>query len=63
MAHSTRYLDAANQIIAVNNARLAYRALGPRGAVPLVIFPDAGHGGIFQCHAQFVPQTLAFLAH
>ena len=28
----------------------------------LVIYDDAGHGGIFQNHAEFVPQALAFLA-
>jgi pimeloyl-ACP methyl ester carboxylesterase len=28
----------------------------------LVIYDDAGHGGIFQNHAQFVPKALAFLA-
>lgn len=28
----------------------------------LVIYPDAGHGGVFQYHAQFVPKALAFLA-
>jgi pimeloyl-ACP methyl ester carboxylesterase len=27
----------------------------------LVIYPDAGHGGIFQFHRQFVEQALAFL--
>jgi pimeloyl-ACP methyl ester carboxylesterase len=27
----------------------------------LVIYPDAGHGGIFQHHAAFVPKALAFL--
>jgi pimeloyl-ACP methyl ester carboxylesterase len=27
----------------------------------LVIYPDAGHGGIFQFHAQFVEQALTFL--
>ena len=27
----------------------------------LVIYPDAGHGGIFQFHQQFVERTLAFL--
>ncbi len=31
------------------------------GAEP-VIYPDAGHGGIFQNHAAFVPKALAFLA-
>jgi pimeloyl-ACP methyl ester carboxylesterase len=28
----------------------------------LVIYPDAGHGGIFQFHAQFVEKALEFLA-
>ena len=27
----------------------------------LVTYPDAGHGGIFQFHAQFVPKALQFL--
>jgi pimeloyl-ACP methyl ester carboxylesterase len=27
----------------------------------LRIYPDAGHGGVFQRHEQFVPQVLAFL--
>lgn len=28
----------------------------------LIIYPDAGHGGIFQNHATFVPSALEFLA-
>jgi pimeloyl-ACP methyl ester carboxylesterase len=28
----------------------------------LTIYPDAGHGGIFQYHQQFVPEALEFLA-
>ncbi|MGT2495048.1 hypothetical protein ACU4GD_43385 [Cupriavidus basilensis] len=28
----------------------------------LVIYEDAGHGGIFQYHADFVSRALAFLA-
>jgi pimeloyl-ACP methyl ester carboxylesterase len=28
----------------------------------LRIYPDAGHGGVFQCHEQFVPQVLEFLS-
>lgn len=28
----------------------------------LVIYPDAGHGGVFQFHQQFVDKALAFLA-
>lgn len=27
-----------------------------------IIYPDAGHGGIFQFHTDFVPSALAFLA-
>jgi len=27
----------------------------------LVVYPDAGHGGIFQFHQQFVESALAFL--
>jgi len=27
-----------------------------------VIYPDAGHGGIFQCHEQFVAKAIEFLA-
>ena len=27
----------------------------------LRIYPDAGHGGVFQCHDKFVPQVLEFL--
>jgi pimeloyl-ACP methyl ester carboxylesterase len=29
----------------------------------LSIYPDSGHGGIFQHHALFVQQTLGFLRH
>lgn len=29
----------------------------------LLIYPDAGHGGIFQFYADFVPAALTFLAH
>jgi pimeloyl-ACP methyl ester carboxylesterase len=28
----------------------------------LIIYPDAGHGGVFQFHADFVPKALEFLA-
>lgn len=27
----------------------------------LRLYPDAGHGGVCQCHRQFVPQVLEFL--
>jgi pimeloyl-ACP methyl ester carboxylesterase len=41
-----------------NSADLARRLPNAR----LTIYPDAGHGGIFQHHAQFVAQALDFLA-
>ena len=41
-----------------NSADLARRL--PRSQ--LTIYPDAGHGGIFQHHAEFVPEALDFLA-
>lgn len=28
----------------------------------LIIYPDSGHGAIFQYHVQFVPAALDFLA-
>ncbi len=28
----------------------------------LIIYPDSGHGAVFQFHAEFVPKALAFLA-
>ena len=28
----------------------------------LIIYPDAGHGGVFQFHTDFVPKALEFLA-
>ena len=42
----------------VNSRDLAARIPGAE----LVIYDDAGHGGIFQHHAAFVPRALAFLA-
>jgi pimeloyl-ACP methyl ester carboxylesterase len=27
----------------------------------LTLYEDAGHGGIFQCHEEFVPRVLEFL--
>ena len=41
----------------VNSADLARRIPGAE----LVIYQDAGHGGIFQNHADFVPKALSFL--
>jgi pimeloyl-ACP methyl ester carboxylesterase len=41
----------------VNSADMARRIPGAQ----LVIYEDAGHGGIFQHHTDFVPKALAFL--
>jgi pimeloyl-ACP methyl ester carboxylesterase len=41
-----------------NSRDMARRIPGAK----LVIYEDAGHGGIFQYHAQFVPAALTFLA-
>ena len=32
-----------------------------RRNVRLTIYPDSGHGGVFQHHEDFVPEALAFL--
>ena len=40
------------------SADLAHRLPDAR----LVIYPNSGHGGIFQYHREFVPEVLAFLA-
>jgi pimeloyl-ACP methyl ester carboxylesterase len=42
----------------VNSTDLAERIPGAQ----LVIYEDAGHGGIFQYHADFVPKALSFLS-
>lgn len=42
----------------VNSNDMARRIPGAK----LVIYPDAGHGGIFQFHDEFVAEALAFLA-
>lgn len=41
----------------VNSTELASRITNSQ----LIIYEDAGHGGIFQHHADFVPKALAFL--
>ncbi|MET0290608.1 MAG: alpha/beta hydrolase, partial [Pseudoxanthomonas sp.] len=49
--------DADIMVPTSNSLDLARRIPNAR----LVIYPDAGHGGIFQHHATFVPEALAFL--
>jgi pimeloyl-ACP methyl ester carboxylesterase len=50
--------DADRMVPTTNTHDLARRL--PNST--LVIYPDAGHGGIFQFHADFVPKALEFLA-
>ena len=50
--------DSDRMVPSNNSADLARRL--PNS--DLVIYPDAGHGGIFQFHEQFVGQALTFLA-
>jgi pimeloyl-ACP methyl ester carboxylesterase len=49
--------DRDRMVPSRNSADLARRL--PNGQ--LKIYPDAGHGGIFQYHAEFVPEALDFL--
>ena len=49
--------DADRMVPTLNTYDLAKRL--PNST--LIVFPDAGHGGIFQFHADFVPSALEFL--
>lgn len=49
----------ADRMVPTSNSRDLARRL-PNSI--LTIYPDAGHGGVFQFHAQFVPAALEFLA-
>ena len=49
--------DQDKMVPSSNTYDLARRILGSQ----LVVYEDAGHGGIFQNHADFVPKALAFL--
>jgi pimeloyl-ACP methyl ester carboxylesterase len=66
VAVDSSYKDAPTRTVSAGGVDLAYRELGPKAGVPvnnqLVIYPDAGHGGIFQFHEQFVEKALEFLA-
>jgi pimeloyl-ACP methyl ester carboxylesterase len=66
----TKDLDAPVRDETVQAQLAAIQAWGQGDATKLArrlsnaqlsIFPDAGHGGIFQYHAAFVQQALAFL--
>ncbi len=50
--------DQDRMVPTVNSRELARRLPNSR----LVIYPDAGHGGVFQFHEQFVAEALNFLA-
>jgi pimeloyl-ACP methyl ester carboxylesterase len=49
--------DADRMVPTPNTRDLAQRLANST----LIIYPDAGHGGIFQFHADFVPSALEFL--
>ncbi len=49
--------DQDRMVPSSNSADLARRLPNAQ----LTIYPDAGHGGIFQSHQQFVPEALEFL--
>ena len=49
----------SDRMVPSNNTRDLARRL-PNS--DLIIYPDAGHGGVFQYHADFVPKALEFLA-
>ncbi len=51
--------DADRLVPTVNSYDLAKRLPNSQ----LVIYPDAGHGGVFQYEEDFVPKALAFLAN
>jgi len=42
MTHDARYIDAVNRSVAVGGTQFAYRELGPRGGVPLVMLNHWG---------------------
>jgi pimeloyl-ACP methyl ester carboxylesterase len=48
--------DSDKMVPTKNSADLARRLPNSQ----LVTYPDAGHGGIFQYHAQFVQKALEF---
>jgi pimeloyl-ACP methyl ester carboxylesterase len=50
--------DHDRMVPSVNSVGLAKRLPNSE----LKLYPDAGHGGIFQYHQQFVPEALEFLA-
>jgi pimeloyl-ACP methyl ester carboxylesterase len=49
--------ESDRMVLTSNSVDLAQRLPN----ADLVIYPDAGHGGIFQHHEEFVPAALAFL--
>lgn len=50
--------DSDRMVPSKNSADLARRLPDAR----LTLYPDAGHGGIFQCHNEFVDEALEFLS-
>jgi hypothetical protein len=51
----TSYAKAPARTITAGGVTYAYREL--------VIYPDSGHGGIFQFHSTFAPVAVEFLGY
>ena len=45
-------------VASAHSADMAQRLPNAR----LIVYPNSGHGGVFQHHQEFVPEVLAFLA-
>jgi pimeloyl-ACP methyl ester carboxylesterase len=60
LTHPTLITNGDNDrmVPSVLSEDLHHRIKGSR----LIIYPDSGHGGIFQFHATFVPTAVEFLA-
>jgi pimeloyl-ACP methyl ester carboxylesterase len=50
--------DSDRMVPSANTLDLAWRLPNSE----LIIYPDSGHGAVFQFHADFAPKALAFLA-
>jgi pimeloyl-ACP methyl ester carboxylesterase len=50
--------DSDRMVPSKNTRDLAQRLANSE----LIIYPDSGHGAVFQFHADFVPKALAFLS-
>jgi pimeloyl-ACP methyl ester carboxylesterase len=59
ITHPTFVANGHNDVMVASSQSRALAERIPNAS--LTIYPDSGHGGIFQYHDQFVPAVLAFL--